>query len=237
MKKTLLFLFFVASLSAATAQNSSYTVQYQGALKNMMHKGDISAKADLSTLKDAKHLYALGALENLKGEILILNGKPYISSTEAENVVIDHTLGHKATLLVYSEVKSWSTITIPDSVSSYADLEKYIENVARESGINTDEPFPFLVEGTAESFNWHVINWKDGDMEHSHQKHITSGPHGTMKDREVEILGFYSKSHHAIFTHHSTNMHLHVKTKDNQLAGHLDDITLGKGLILKLPKN
>jgi len=51
----------------------------------------------------------------------------------------------------------------------------------------------------------------------------------------VDILGFYSTHHHAVFTHHSTNMHLHVKTRGHVLAGHLDDLTLGEGMVLQLP--
>lgn len=49
------------------------------------------------------------------------------------------------------------------------------------------------------------------------------------------MLGFYSDSHHAIFTHHTTNMHIHLKTIDNKIAGHIDGLELGKGMILKLP--
>ena len=85
------------------------------------------------------------------------------------------------------------------------------------------------------SFDWHVINWKDGDTEHSHEKHINSGLNGTIENRQVEMLGFYSDSHHAIFTHHTTNMHIHVKTVDTKIAGHVDGLTLGKGMVLKLP--
>jgi len=93
-----------------------------------------------------------------------------------------------------------------------------------------------LIEGTANSFDWHVIDWKVGDKEHSHEKHKTSGLHGTINDRQVELLGFYSNAHHTIFTHHTTNMHIHVRTTDNKLAGHVDDLTLGKRMILKLPE-
>ena len=32
-------------------------------------------------------------------------------------------------------------------------------------------------------------------------------------------------------------MHIHVKTDDNKIAGHVDGLTLGKGMILKLPDN
>ena len=81
---------------------------------------------------------------------------------------------------------------------------------ADKNGVNLNKPFPFLISGTAKSFDWHVINWKDGDTIHSHEKHINSGLNGTKRNSSVSLLGFYSGSHHTIFTHHSTNMHIHV---------------------------
>ncbi|MFT5752401.1 MAG: alpha-acetolactate decarboxylase, partial [Dokdonia sp.] len=37
-------------------------------------------------------------------------------------------------------------------------------------------------------------------------------------------------------THHSTNMHMHFKTDDDTMAGHVDDLVLDKKFILKLPR-
>jgi acetolactate decarboxylase len=231
----LLLIFALSACTTAPDKGNTYTVAYHGALKNMMHKGDISAQADLADFRDKDHLYALGAVENLKGEILILDGQPYMTSAKGQNLTVDHSFDYKATLLVYASVSEWTSYSIPDEVATYQDLERHIELVAEENGINTDEPFPFLVNGMAKSADWHVINWKDGDTEHSHEKHIKSGAYGTLADQEVEILGFYSKSHHAIFTHHTTNMHLHVRTTDNGTVGHLDGLTLSQGMTLKLP--
>jgi len=237
MKHTILTMTIFAAFSCATTPDTddNFKVEYKGALKNIMHKGDISAQADLTDFQDTKQFYALGAVENLKGEILILDSKPYISSVKDQNLTISNSFDHKATLLVYASVDKWTTFTIPENVITYEDLEKHIEQTAKDNGVNTEEPFPFLINGQAKSFDWHVIDWKDGDTEHSHKKHINSGLHGTLTDQDVEILGFYSKSHHAIFTHHTTNMHLHVKTTDNKTSGHLDGLTLGQGMTLKLP--
>ena len=213
----------------------NFKVEYKGALKNMMHKGDISAKADLKDFENSEHIYALGALENLKGEIQIFDSKPFNTMVADSVLTFDNLFNKKATLLVYASVIKWKSINIPADVVSYEQLEKYIEQEAEKNNLQTDEPFPFLIEGTPKSFDWHVINWKDGDTEHSHDKHISSGLNGTIENKPVEMLGFYSNSHHAIFTHHTTNMHIHVKTVDNKIAGHVDDIILGQGLILKLP--
>jgi acetolactate decarboxylase len=214
-----------------------FKVEFHGAFKNIMHKGDVTANANLSDLIDLEHLYALGALEYLKGEIQIFNSIPFNTLIADSTLSFDNTFEKKATLIVYASVSKWHSVNIPDLIVTYDQLESYIEQSAQENQINTEEPFPFLIEGTANSIDWHVINWKDGDTEHSHEKHINSGLNGTVNNRDVKMLGFYSNSHHAIFTHHTTNMHIHVKTDDNKIAGHVDGLTLGKGMILKLPDN
>ena len=219
----------------ANKQSTTFEVKYFGALKNMMHKGDISAKFDLADLKETENLYAIGALENLKGEIQIFNSESFNTFVQDSTVTIDNTFTKKATLLVYSIVESWDSYNIPDDIVTYEQLEKHIASVAKKNEINIEKPFPFLIEGKALEFDWHVINWKDGDTEHSHEKHVNSGLNGTKNDQQVELLGFYSDSHHAVFTHHTTNMHIHLKTGDGKLAGHVDALTLGKGMVLKLP--
>ena len=216
-------------------ETNKFKVGHYGALKNMMHKGDISAKANLKDFQDTEHFYALGALENLKGEIQIFDSKPFNTMIVDSAITFDDSYEKNATLVVYASVSKWRSINIPENIVTYKQLEKFIEKTAKENQIQTDEPFPFIIEGRIKSFDWHIINWKDGDTEHSHEKHINSGLNGTEVDRPVEMLGFYSNSHHAIFTHHTTNMHIHVKTIDNKIAGHVDGLTLGKGMTLKLP--
>jgi acetolactate decarboxylase len=243
IKNTLILVTLISMASCATGDSETaseekrtFKVKYSGALKNMMHKGDIAAKADLKDFEEADHFYAIGAMENLKGEIQIFDGKPFNTMVIDSALSYDHTFNKKATLLVHASVNDWLSINIPSSVVTYEQLEQFIEQAASENMIQTDEPFPFLVEGTIQSFDWHVINWKDGDTEHSHAKHISSGLSGTVENMPVEMLGFYSNAHHAIFTHHTTNMHLHVKTVDDKIAGHVDGLQLGQGMILKLPR-
>jgi acetolactate decarboxylase len=162
------------SILLSCEKPSSFKVNYYGALKNMMRKGDLSAYASLADFKNKKHLYALGAVENLKGEVQIFNGKPFITSVENNELKFDSNFEKKASLLVVSSVESWKEFKIPTSIKTKPELEVYIEKIAKENGMNTEEPFPFLIDGVVDSFDWHVINWKDGDTNHSHQKHKTS---------------------------------------------------------------
>jgi len=234
------FLLFSCETTRNKSDNSNddsiaFEVKYFGALKNMMHKGDISAQADLSDFENIKHLYAIGALQNLKGEIQIINSASYNTTVLDSAISFDKSFDKKATLFVYAIVEKWNTFKIPEGIKTYEQLEKHISSIAKKNGVNVNEPFPFMINGTINSFDWHVINWKDGDTVHTHEKHVNSGLHGTIENRAVELLGFYSDSHHAIFTHHTTNMHIHVKTSDNEIAGHVDGLTLGKEMTLKLP--
>jgi len=237
MNQLIITLLALSVVSCGTPPNNSnhFKVEYKGALKNLMIEGDISAKADLTDFNEIKHLYALGAIEDLKGEIQIFDSKPSNTSVVDSILIFDNTFSKKAALLVYASVEEWKTINIPENISTFEELEKYIEQAAKENRVDIEEPFPFLIEGTATSFAWHVIDWVDGDTEHTQAKHKNSGLKATLPDAEVEILGFYSNAHHAIFTHHSTNMHLHVKSTDNKIAGHLDGLIPGEGMILKLP--
>ena len=203
-------------------KEQSFEVNFKGALKNIMHKGDLSAKADLSEFQQLENLYGLGAIENLKGEIQIFDGEPYNSYVEEGEVKFDTGYSKKATLFVYATVKDWITLQIPENVVSSKELESYLEKVAAENNIDTNQAFPFLIEGRAAEINWHVIDWKDGDKEHSHEKHISSGPNGKLSHQEVDLLGFYSDSHHAVFTHHTTNMHIHMKLKNGEIAVRLN---------------
>jgi acetolactate decarboxylase len=226
-----------SSTSSKTTANNPAPVYHKGALKNMMHEGDLSAQADLADLKNIPHLYALGALENLKGELQIWDSQPFHTIVENKQLTVDQSFDKKAALLVYASVPKWKTIEVPKTVTTYQELEKYVAKAAQQQQLNTDQPFAFMLTGTFESLDWHVIDWKEGDNEHSHEKHIQSGLQGTLRQTNAEILGFYSNAHHAIFTHHTTNMHLHVKTVDNKIAGHVDDLTLGEEMLLRLPDN
>ena len=236
--RILILSLIIIMTSCSVSNDIEVKVHHYGALKNMMHKGDLSSKVTLDELKDINHLYALGAVENLKGEVLVLDGIPSISYVKGNDslktMMIDSSFEKNACLLVIASVEEWKSINIPNTVVTYDDFEIFVEEIAAENGVNTVEAFPFMIEGVAKSFDWHVIDWPEGDTEHSHDKHIHSGLYGTHENQAVAMLGFYSNKHHAIFTHHTTNMHVHVKS--DRATGHADGFVLGENMMLKLPK-
>ncbi|TMM53432.1 decarboxylase [Maribacter algarum] len=221
-------------IMSCTKISTNVKVKHSGALRNIM-SGNIEATISLDTLSQKEHFYALGAVADLKGEIQIFDSQPHNSVVIDNNISITDSYAMKAALLVYAEVETWNGFNI-ENVKTKVDLEKRIFETAKSNGINVQEPFPFLLEGEVSSLDWHVINWKDGDTDHNHDKHKQSGLNGSLDNNAVEIIGFYSTKHKAVFTHHSTNIHMHFKTEDNKLSGHVDDLILNKKMSLKLPK-
>lgn len=236
MKSSFIIVFVLLFLFGCTPYDQNIDVKYSGALRTMM-SGDLRATTSLDSLSKKEHLYVLGAFENLKGEIQIFDGKALNTTVVSKELVFDKTFDKKAALIVYAQVPDWLSIDIPNYVDSSTKLEKFIEEQANKNDIDTKKPLPFLIEGRVKSLSWHVINWKDGDTIHTHKKHKESGMNGVETNKEVEIIGFFSKSHKAVFTHHTTFLHMHFKNQDEELAGHVDDLELGGNMILKLPKS
>lgn len=227
----LLILFLIT----AAKSPAPFEVQYHGALRLMMHQGDLSAQADLRDYQGRKHFYALGAVAGLQGEILVWDGKPLVTSVQEEQLRVSRSFEHEASLLVHSEVAHWQETKLTDRIADLSALESQVVKAAAAAGIDTSEPFPFLLRGSAEVLSWHVIDWPAGDTEHSHQKHLESGLQGSLRNQPVEILGFYSQKHHGVFTHHSRQVHLHFQAEDRSLAGHVDAFSAGDGMTLALP--
>ena len=233
---TVLVFFTIAFLSCRDKESKtlSTVVKHSGALRTIM-SGNIQPVISLDTLSKMKNLYALGAVDNLKGEIQIFDSQPSNSFVVDSSLQIKDSYNLKASLLVYAEIKAWESFEIKNCATK-SDLEEQIFKIATEYNIDTNKPFPFLLEGNVKSLDWHVINWKDGDTIHNHKKHKESGLNGTLQNKDVEIIGFYSTKHKAIFTHHTTNIHKHFKTEDDAIAGHIDDLLLNNSITLKLPK-
>lgn len=245
MKQHIIFIIISLTLSACGVPNTGQSsedkeplnsdVNYVGALKNMMHKGDISSKKALSSLEEYDHLYALGACENLKGEIQVFDNEIFNTFVEENSLKFDHTNERNATLLVYADVKNWQEFRIPENISTYEDFEIWLNKVLVEKGYDSEKPHPFRIKGTISTLDWHVIDWQEGDTIHTHEKHKTAGLNGSIIQRKVELIGFFSKHHQTIFTHHSNSSHIHFKTADQSLAGHVDDFILGENMTLLLP--
>lgn len=210
------------------------TVEYYGRLDSVM-MGNFNEKQSLDTLKGLKNLYALGVMDSLAGELQIFDGQPFHSFMEGDSVIVDSDLNLDAALLVYCQVGQWSEISIPMSVPNNEALVGFLE-YNEDLKIETDRPFIFLIEGVAEQIDWHVLNKPQADSISMGKNHLYNAGSGTLSDVDVDILGVYSRAHEGIFTHKNIPVHMHFKTSDGLLAGHIDELELGPEMSLKIPK-
>ena len=54
----LLFIISIISCKKENKESKNFKVEYNGALKNMMRKGDISSKVELKDFENIEHVYA-----------------------------------------------------------------------------------------------------------------------------------------------------------------------------------
>lgn len=215
---------------------TQYEVKWAGSLRNVHHGIDFAGQIDLNSLAALPHLYAVGPLENLQGEITIWDGKALISRIKNQQLQVDNQLTGKACFLVYGQAASWKTIKLKSSLS-LSQVDEIVKSNAIKYGIDTQRPFPFLLSGTAKSARYHIMNRTDAKPPAPGPgSHETAKVHFTIDNSPVELLGFYSEKHQGIFTHHNSFVHLHIKTPDDKIAGHLENVELEPGATLLLPE-
>lgn len=222
---------FAFLLSCTSDRNAGYEVQHAGQLRGIMHKNDISAKVAIDSLLERPNLFAVGALDSLSGEIIVEDGVAYISEVENDAVNLSEDKNAYAALLVYTWVKEWQEMPLPDSLSSLQSLENFLLHLSNAKG--GDKPFPFRLKGKPESVSYHVIRPLAADATHDERK--AAGFSGALTNEELSIVGFYSGKHHGVFTHHDSNIHMHMINEAKSIAGHIDDIKIGNNVQLYIP--
>lgn len=208
-------------------------VKVVGALRSVMQKGELEGRILLDTIANPKGLYGLGPEAYLTGELLIYDGRSYVSRVQPDSSIkVERTYRVSAPFFVYTNVQEWHSSDLPNEVQTIEDLAEHLDKMTSEK----EEAFPFRLSGTARRAAFHIQNLpegtKVGSPEEAHQGQVDYELIG----EEVEILGFFSKTHQGIFTHHDSYLHMHVITKDERKMGHLDALEVGTMRLL-LPVN
>ena len=197
-----------------------------------MQNGELQGRIDLDTLSNRKGLFGLGPKAFLSGEILVLDGKSYVSGIEVDsNIVVDETYDVSAPFFVFANVTDWVKAELPTEVRTMTDLEEFLGRYRSEQ----EAAFVFQLSGSIKQADFHIQNLAEGSTvsspEDAHQGQVNY----SLKDEKVEIVGFFSKKHQGIFTHHDSYLHMHMITQDRTQMGHLDALEIGK-MQLHLPK-
>jgi acetolactate decarboxylase len=210
--------------SISTAQQATHGVNIVGKMKNVLWEGQLFGNIHLDTIFDKSSLYGLGPVENLSGEILIIDGRSYLSTVTNDTTIrMEETFDIRAPFFGYAHIHKWFEQTLPDSVQTISQLEQFLNNITKSS------PRPFMFKLTVEEATIHIINLPKGSIVNSpedvHSKRIGF----RLKNEPSEIVGFFSTDHKTIFTHHDTYLHMHLISADRQKMGHLDEAVFKKG--------
>ena len=197
-----------------------------GAMKNVMRKGELFATIDIDTIANKKHLYGLGPLEYLTGEIMLVDGKGYKAVVINDTTMrVTETFALKAPFFGYANVESWVETAIPDTILTIPQLETFLN----ESTQNYPRPFFFKLTATVNDASIHIVNLPAGTKVSSPEEAHQGQKSFEIRNKTVALIGFFSTEHKAIFTHHDTYVHIHLITDDRQQMGHLDALNIKKG--------
>ena len=113
--------------------------------------------------------------------------------------------------------------------------ESFVQRFTAEHGLPSDvSPLAFLLRGVAATLAFHVLDKRDG-LPHSPERHEQAKVRFTLRQREVEVIGFHSTAHRGIFTPADSNVHMHFRTTDGHASGHVERLDLAPGWALGLP--
>jgi acetolactate decarboxylase len=201
-----------------------------------VRQGDLSAAVRLDTLPQ-DHLFAIGPVEDLKGEILVWDGKPFKAAITGENpqpYVEKAPEGLKAIFLVYANVPQWDTVVVTAPVMNMQDLENMIGTTAHAHGVDTSQAFPFLLFGKVSKGLGHIQFFDTAKIDMSPTIGEDAKHFFPFENVRSQFVGFYSHHHKRIFTHHDTFIHIHYRLYTKYHAGHLDEVAFDKSEPIRL---
>jgi acetolactate decarboxylase len=211
-----------------TNKTKASSVKVVGAMMNVMHKGELFGTMDIDTIKNKTHLYGLGPVEYLKGEIMIVDGKAYKSTVAADgSISMEETFKVKAPFFVYANVDKWKEVPLPDSVQTIPQLESFLDQTTK----NHARPFAFRLTADIDHCEIHIVNLPKGAEVHSPEDAHKNQKSFDVKNEKAELLGFFSTEHKGIFTHHDSFVHVHLLTADSKKMGHADNLMMKKGTV------
>jgi acetolactate decarboxylase len=137
----------------------------------------------------------------------------------------EETYKVRAPFFVYANIEKWMEVALPDSIQTIPQLESFLDQTTK----NRSRPFTFRLAANIDHCNIHIVNLPTGTEVHmpddAHQNQKTY----TLKDESVQMVGFYSTEHQGVFTHHDTDVHIHLITDDKTQMGHLEELVIKKG--------
>jgi hypothetical protein len=214
-------------------------------MREVVGEGHHQARVVFDELTTEPHFYGIAALEGLKGEATVMDGRLTATGVSCCGNLIaldDEPAGTlKAALLFGAYVPNWSEHKVAKAMAG-VELEKHLLESAGQSGLDISKPFPFLIEGELSNVKLHVIN--GACPMHARLQGTVLPPDSKPFEAEYpsiqgRVVGVFAKDSVGNMTHPATSLHTHLVFADpdsgQEVTAHIERFGLSAGAILKLP--
>ncbi len=228
-------------LASTTLGCASQSVQRWGSMREVLHEGRTEGRVQLADFNGVDDMVAVGALEGLSGEVVIVDGDVWLSRVNdlgQANTTRGAARNDRATLLTAAHVTQWREILIDHDVPA-SEVETFLIDAARVAGFNPKKTVPFMVTGALVDIKLHIIAGVC-PLAASHGRAKTTLRQPLRKSWETSsarLVGFLTENQEGVMTHHGSIMHTHVLVDiDPPVMGHLDRVGFTNGCVLYFPK-
>jgi acetolactate decarboxylase len=198
-----------------------------GAMRNTMFNGQLTGIIQLDSLA-TPGTYGIGPLEFLRGEVLVLDGTVFVSTATLESsMAVQQRSNVRAPFFVHQRVAEWTSVALPDSVVDLPLLDAFL--TARFASIG--RPFAFRMQGTFASVDVHIVDVPLGTIVHGPNDAHRHNKRYQAEGRTLDLVGFFSTQHKAVFTHHDANIHAHAITSERDWMGHVEGMRFEPGRV------
>lgn len=208
-----------------------------GTLREALREGKVEARVEVSDVA-APGVWGVGALEGLRGEITVADGEVWVTEGgAAPETRRGADLAAPATVLFTGRVAGWWEVAVEHDVAA-ADLDAFVAARARTVGLDPDDTFPFVVEGSLRDLRLHVIagacpvraralGQEPDPPAYEARFQVTPG----------RLVGIYAPQGAGVVCHHGSRSHVHALLEQpGAWTGHVESVGLKAGSRLLLPR-
>ena len=233
MLKNIIYIFSLFLFASCTQSTNTSSIKVVGEMRDVMWKGDLKGKIATDSL-NYKETYGLGPIEFLKGEIVVFEGQTFVSKViDSISHEVNKVPSASAPFFVYTSNSNLKVIELTAANYSLKEIEEHIDSVYK----NYDQPLLIRIDGVFNKMKLHSVNLPEGEQVSSPDEAHQGLTQYDFKNISGSLIGFFSRNHKAVFTHHDSFFHAHFISDDLEVLGHIDETDFNSSKVtLKVSK-
>lgn len=237
------------ALGAGLAWAQPTGFQHHGHFTQMMRSGQAAGQVALSQLEGVPGVWGVGALADLRGEVVQVDGRVLVSlGSDPQGRVQPPGPQASATLWASARVSEWAQVPVPATMGQ-PQFEAFVQEQARARKLDLEQPFVFRVTGGYSHLIWHVVTGEKPAGAAGGHSPQGNGGHGSGHANQAsgqtvfrnpqasgQLVGVYSGAQlEGVVSHAGERFHLHYIDDGMTVSGHVDQYTVRAGSTLWVP--